>query len=98
MKKIVIVGGASVAARARRFNVGVRTQQEVIALDKYEKTVTVKNLVTNKVYQETYDKLVLSPGASPVIPPISGIVNPLTHTLRNLIGGYKTYSQAMKVL
>ncbi len=67
-----------------RFNVDVRTQQEVIALDKHEKMVTVKNLVTNEVYQETYDKLVLSPGAYPVIPPISGIVNPLTHSLRNL--------------
>lgn len=51
-----------------RFNIDVRVKQEVIKIDKENKTVTVKNLVTNEIYKENYDKLVLSPGAEPINP------------------------------
>lgn len=67
-----------------RFNVDVRVMNEVIAIDRQNKTVTVKNLVDGSEYSETYDFLLLSPGAGPVIPPIPGIDNPLTHSLRNI--------------
>ena len=68
----------------RRFNVDVRITQEVIAINRSEKSVTVKNLVSGTEYVESYDFLLLSPGASPVVPPIEGVDNPLTHSLRNI--------------
>ncbi|MDW6094095.1 FAD-dependent oxidoreductase [Vibrio rhizosphaerae] len=67
-----------------RFNVDVRVMSEVIHIDRQAKTVTVRNLVDQQEYQEDYDFLLLSPGASPVVPSIQGIDNPLTHTLRNI--------------
>ena len=68
----------------RRFNVDVRVMQEVSAINRTEKTVTIKNLTDGSEYVESYDFLLLSPGASPVIPTIAGIDNPLTHSLRNI--------------
>lgn len=67
-----------------RFNVDVRVMNEVIAINRSEKTVTVKNLVDGTEYHESYDFLLLSPGASPIVPPIAGLDNPLTHSLRNI--------------
>ncbi len=67
-----------------RFNVDVRVMNEVVEIDKDNKTVTVKNLVDNSQYTESYDFLLLSPGAAPIVPPIPGIQNPLTHSLRNI--------------
>ncbi|PSU34950.1 FAD-dependent oxidoreductase [Photobacterium lutimaris] len=67
-----------------RFNVDVRVMNEVTAIDRQAKSVTVKNLLDGSEYSETYDFLLLSPGAAPVIPPIPGIDNPLTHSLRNI--------------
>lgn len=51
-----------------RFNIDVRIKQEVISINKENKTVDVKNLSTSETYTETYDKLVLSPGAEPINP------------------------------
>lgn len=67
-----------------RFNVDIRVQNEVLTIDKEEKTVTVRDIAADKVYTESYDALILSPGASPFVPPIAGIGNHLTHTLRNV--------------
>ncbi|KJY83960.1 CoA-disulfide reductase [Vibrio galatheae] len=67
-----------------RFNVDVRVMNEVVSIDRDNKTVTVKNLVDDSEYTESYDFLLLSPGAGPVVPPIPGINNPLTHSLRNI--------------
>ncbi|UTV26636.1 FAD-dependent oxidoreductase [Photobacterium atrarenae] len=67
-----------------RFNVDVRVMNEVTGIDRQNKTVTVKNLLDGSEYNENYDFLLLSPGAAPVIPPIPGIDNPLTHSLRNI--------------
>lgn len=50
------------------FNIDVRIKQEVISINKENKTVDVKNLSTSETYTETYDKLVLSPGAEPINP------------------------------
>ncbi|WP_039986759.1 FAD-dependent oxidoreductase [Vibrio owensii] len=67
-----------------RFNVDVRVMNEVVSINRQDKTVTVKNLLDGSAYQESYDFLLLSPGAGPVVPPIPGIDNPLTHSLRNI--------------
>ena len=68
----------------KRFNIDVRINNEVMAIDKEAKTVTVRNIAADQEYTESYDALVLSPGASPFVPPIAGIKNHLTHTLRNV--------------
>ncbi|MFT5880780.1 MAG: NADPH-dependent 2,4-dienoyl-CoA reductase/sulfur reductase-like enzyme [Moritella sp.] len=67
-----------------RFNVDVRVMNEVVSINRSEKTVTVRNLLDNSEYTERYDFLLLSPGAGPIVPPIPGIKNPLTHSLRNI--------------
>ena len=67
-----------------RFNVDVRTMNEVTSVNREAKTVTVRNLLDDTEYTESYDFLLLSPGAAPIVPPIPGIDNPLTHSLRNI--------------
>ncbi|MDA0148403.1 FAD-dependent oxidoreductase [Vibrio sp. LaRot3] len=67
-----------------RFNVDVRVMNEVVSINRQSKTVTVKNLLDGHEYQESYDFLLLSPGAAPIVPNIQGIDNPLTHSLRNI--------------
>jgi CoA-disulfide reductase len=72
-----------------RFNVDVRVQQEVTAINRSEKTVTVKNHATGETYNETYGKLILSPGAAPLMPNIKGANNSKIFTLRNIPDTYK---------
>lgn len=66
-----------------RFNVDVRNNQEVISIDPNKKSVQVKR-ANGKVYEETYDKLLLSPGANPFIPKIEGVDSEGIFTLRNV--------------
>jgi NADPH-dependent 2,4-dienoyl-CoA reductase/sulfur reductase-like enzyme/peroxiredoxin family protein/rhodanese-related sulfurtransferase/TusA-related sulfurtransferase len=65
----------------QRFNVEVRVNNEVIAVDATSKVVRVKDLVTGREYQESYDSLLLAPGGSPVKPPIPGADHPAVRTL-----------------
>ena len=66
-------------------NIQARVAHEVIEIDKVNKTVTVKDLKTQTTYLETYDKLILSPGASPLLPKISGLSEAKNlFTLRNV--------------
>ena len=67
-----------------RFNVDVRVYNEVLSVNHENKTILVKNKLTGKSYTESYDKLILSPGASPVKPPIEGIDSDRVFTLRNV--------------
>ncbi len=67
-----------------RLAVDVRIKSEVTAIDRKNKEVTVKDLKTGKEYKERYDKLVLSPGAEPVRPPIPGIESNLIFTMRSV--------------
>ena len=67
----------------KRFNVDVRIKQEVIKIDRKEKKVIIRNIETNKNYEESYDKLVLSPGAKP-INPFKDINIEKIRTLRNV--------------
>ena len=63
----------------------LRLKSEVTSIDRENKTVTVKNLVTGEEYKESYDKLVLAPGASPVLPKsIKGIDSDIVYTIRNV--------------
>lgn len=68
----------------QRFNIDVRTMTEVVNIDPSVKTVTAVNQITGQKYEETYDKLVLSPGAEPIHPPLSGVTNEGIFTLRNV--------------
>ncbi len=73
----------------KRFNVDVRNKSEVIAINKEKKYVTVKNYKTDEIYTESYDKLILSPGAEPIKPNIKGLENDAVFTLRNIPDTYK---------
>lgn len=56
-----------------RYNIDVRIFSEVVGIDAKEKTVEIKNTATGDTYRESYDKLILSPGAEPIKPPLEGI-------------------------
>jgi NADPH-dependent 2,4-dienoyl-CoA reductase/sulfur reductase-like enzyme/rhodanese-related sulfurtransferase len=68
----------------KRFNIDVRTITEITEINRSSKTVTARNQTTGEVYTESYDKLVLSPGAEPVRPPLPGISGKGIFTLRNV--------------
>ena len=67
-----------------RFNLDVRTQSSVEAIDRTKKTVRVRDLASGREYEEPYDKLILATGAAPFRPAIPGIDLPGVFTLRNL--------------
>ncbi|MDD3275820.1 MAG: FAD-dependent oxidoreductase [Kiritimatiellales bacterium] len=71
-------------ALRKRFLIDVRTRNEVTAIDPDKKVVEIKNLESGEVYTETYDALILSPGAEPVRPPIPGIESQNVLSLRNM--------------
>jgi len=68
----------------KRFNIEVRIHNEVIGIDPEKKQINVQNLDTGLTYIESYDKLILSPGAEPVRPAIPGIDSERIFTLRNV--------------
>ena len=68
----------------KRFNIEVRVRNEVTGIDPGKKQINVKNLSSGETYTESYDKLILSPGAEPVRPPIPGIDSDRIFTLRNV--------------
>lgn len=68
----------------KRFNIDVRVNNEAVKISPEEKTVTVKNLKSGKIYTESYDNLILSPGAEPIKPNIEGIDSNTVFTLRNI--------------
>ena len=67
-----------------RFKLDVRTRSSVEAIDRTAKKIRVRDLASGREYEETYDKLILAPGAAPLRPPIPGIDLPGIFTLRNL--------------
>ncbi len=70
----------------KKYNIEVRTENEVIAINREEKTVTVKNLPDGNEYKETYDALILSPGGEPILPgAIEGIRNENVFGIRNVV-------------
>ena len=67
-----------------RYNLDVRVFNEVLKINKDQKTVEIRNLITKEIYTESYDKLLLSPGAEPFRPDIPGINSDKILTLRNV--------------
>lgn len=67
-----------------RTNIDVRVRQEVTAIDCAKRALTVLNRSTNESHEETFDKLILATGASPIIPEIAGVDNPAVRTLWTL--------------
>ncbi len=67
-----------------RFRIDVRVFNEAIKINPEAKTVTVKNLTTGETYEESYDTLILSPGAEPIKPNIEGADSDIVFTLRNI--------------
>jgi len=75
----------TVEGMSDRFNIDIRNLSEVTSINPENKSITIKNLRTNEEYNETYDKLLLSPGARPIVPPIRGLKeNETLFTLRNI--------------
>jgi NADPH-dependent 2,4-dienoyl-CoA reductase/sulfur reductase-like enzyme/peroxiredoxin family protein/TusA-related sulfurtransferase/rhodanese-related sulfurtransferase len=72
-----------------RFRVDIRTQNEVIAIDPTAKVVDVKDLKSGEVYNESYDKLILAPGAAPIRPKFEGADLDRVFTLRNIPDTYR---------
>lgn len=68
----------------KRFNIEVRTKHEAVSIDRARRTVTVKDLEAGSETVESYDVLVLSPGAAPIRPAWPGIDLPGVFTLRNV--------------
>jgi len=66
------------------FNIEVKSNTEVISIDRDDKSVEIKDLKSGKTYREKYDNLVLSPGCNPFIPPVKGVNDPAVHTVRNV--------------
>ncbi|WP_419888680.1 CoA-disulfide reductase [Neobacillus niacini] len=75
----------TVKGMSERFNLDIRNLSEVLSINIENKYVTIKNLQNGEVYEESYDKLLLSPGARPIVPPIPGLSeNTTLFTLRNI--------------
>ena len=68
----------------KTFNIEARVKNEALSIDPKKKTINVRDLSNGREYTESYDKLVLSPGASPIIPPVEGADMPGVFTLRSI--------------
>ncbi|MER2108875.1 MAG: FAD-dependent oxidoreductase [Solibacillus sp.] len=79
-KKLLMMNPNSFEAK---YNIDARVESEVIAINRDAKTVTVQTV--EGTYEENYDKLVLSPGANPVVPALPGIELPHVFTVRNVV-------------
>lgn len=71
-------------AMESRFDIEVNIQHEVVEIDRDNKRVKVKDIVSGEKFWEDYDKLVLSPGAEPIMPPLQGLDGDNVFTLRNI--------------
>ena len=78
-----------------RLNVDVRIRSEVTKINRGKKTVEVKE-TNGKVYEESYDYLILSPGAEPLVPPIEGAKTEAVFTLRNFPDTYRIKNYVMQ--
>ncbi|MCT4594399.1 MAG: CoA-disulfide reductase [Anaeromicrobium sp.] len=75
----------TIEGMSKKFNLDIRNFSEVESIDRQNKKIKIKNLKSGEVYEEKYDELILSPGASPIKPPIKGIDEAKSlFTLRNM--------------
>lgn len=68
-----------------QYNIEAKTNNEVLSIDRENKTVSIKNVLTNEVYTESYNKLILSPGANPIVENIQGLETTNLFTVRNVV-------------
>lgn len=68
-----------------QYNINAKVSHEVLSIDKENKKVKVKNLISGEIYDQTYDKLILSPGAAPIVPRIEGMDQVSVFTIRNVV-------------
>ena len=76
---------------ASRFNIDVRIHSEALSIDRSSKTVHIRSLADGREYDESYDKLILSPGAHPAIPEYDGVESKRIMTLRTVEDTFKIY-------
>uniref|UniRef100_A0A7T8BAG6 FAD-dependent oxidoreductase n=1 Tax=Breznakiella homolactica TaxID=2798577 RepID=A0A7T8BAG6_9SPIR len=74
-----------------RMNLDVRTGHEALEIFRDEKKVRIWNIAENTVYEETYDRLILSTGAEPIRPPLPGADDPRVFTLRTIPDTYRIH-------
>ncbi len=67
-----------------KYNVDILTSHQVLKIEPYNKNIEVKNLSTSEIFTESYDKLIISTGAKPIVPPIQGIDKKNVFMLRNV--------------
>ncbi|HHT50116.1 MAG TPA: FAD-dependent oxidoreductase [Eubacteriaceae bacterium] len=68
-----------------QYNIEARVHNEVIKINREEKTIVVKNLVSGEIYEEEYDELVISTGANPIVPKIEGAKDSHVFIVRNVV-------------
>lgn len=68
-----------------QYNIEARINSEVISIDRKNKELEIKNTQTGEIYRENYDKLILSPGAKPIVPNIPGVEKVNVFTIRNVV-------------
>lgn len=68
----------------KKYNIDIHISHEVLELDTSSKTITIKNLINNEIFNDHYDRLVLATGAVSVMPPIEGIQQKHVFALRNI--------------
>ena len=69
----------------KQYNIEARVNNEVLSINREGKYLTIRNTITGEVYTENYDKLILSPGASPIVPSIQGIEKVNVFAIRNVV-------------
>ena len=80
--KLVLMSSEKFKAQ---YNIEARVNSEVISIDRKNKELEIKNTQTGEVYRENYDKLIVSPGAKPIVPNIPGIEKINMFTIRNVV-------------
>lgn len=70
---------------SNKYNIDARVNHEVLSINRNHKKLIVKNLISGETYEESYDKIILSPGAKPIVPPIPGIDKIAVFTIRNVV-------------
>ncbi|MGM0509078.1 MAG: FAD-dependent oxidoreductase [Fusobacteriota bacterium] len=68
-----------------QYRIKIRTENEVLNIDRKQKELIIKDLKKDKTYRESYDKVILSPGGKPLVPPIPGIDTANIYTIRNVV-------------
>lgn len=82
VEKLVLMSPQKFLAQ---YNIEARVNNEVMEIDRKNKEVVVKDIVTKKTYRESYDKLVLSMGAKPIVPKFEGLDSVNVFTIRNVV-------------